>query len=304
MSKVVVTPERPAQDEVRPADARLRRLAEYVGQFRAAFRRRDQLRWAGVYLQGLLLGGKRSNAEGLAARVVLPPELTVEDVAQALQNFVNQSPWDEEGVWRRYRALLAPRLAGPDGVFVVEDVTFPKQGQRSVGVHRQFSRSAGRKINCQIAVALSYVSAAGDCPLALRLYLPRVWVADPARLDAAGVPPPHRRGADRGRIALDLLDAVRAEGWSGRAVVAWGGQGASREFRDGLEARGLTAVEGEAAAGLAVAIERQCHTLKEGLGLDHFEGRSWRGFHHHACLVMLAYGLRVWERDSDVGYQI
>ncbi|QDV35339.1 hypothetical protein ElP_42010 [Tautonia plasticadhaerens] len=30
--------------------------------------------------------------------------------------------------------------------------------------------------------------------------------------------------------------------------------------------------------------------MKEELGLDHFEGRSWRGFHHHACLVMLAYG--------------
>src|SRR5207248_7015352 len=110
-----------------------------------AFRRRDQLRWAGVYLQGLLVGGQRSNAEGLASRVVLPPEQSVEDVAQALQNFVNQSPWDEEGLWRRYRALLAPRLAGPDGVFVVEDVTFPKQGQRSVGVHRQFSRGEGRK---------------------------------------------------------------------------------------------------------------------------------------------------------------
>jgi SRSO17 transposase len=31
--------------------------------------------------------------------------------------------------------------------------------------------------------------------------------------------------------------------------------------------------------------------MKAELGLDHFEGRSWRGFHHHACLVMLARGL-------------
>jgi SRSO17 transposase len=303
MSKVVVPRERPAQDDPRP-EALLPRLGEYVAHFRDAFRRRDQLRWAGVYVQGLLLGGKRSNAEGLASRVVLPPEFGVEDVAQALQNFVNQSPWDEEGVWRRYRALLAPRLAGPHGVFVVEDVTFPKQGQRSVGVHRQFSRSAGRKLNCQIAVSVHYVSTAGDCPLALRLYLPRVWATDPDRLAAAGVPVQHRRGADRGRIALDLLDAVRAEGWPGQAVVAWGGQGASPEFHDGLEARGLRAIEGDGAVGPAAAVERLCRTLKEELGLDHFEGRSWRGFHHHACLVMLAYGLRVWERESDAGYQI
>ena len=36
--------------------------------------------------------------------------------------------------------------------------------------------------------------------------------------------------------------------------------------------------------------------MKEELGLDHFEGRSWRGFHHHACLVMLAFGFLALER--------
>ena len=36
--------------------------------------------------------------------------------------------------------------------------------------------------------------------------------------------------------------------------------------------------------------------MKEELGLNHFEGRSWRGFHHHACLVMLAYGFLVLEQ--------
>ena len=37
--------------------------------------------------------------------------------------------------------------------------------------------------------------------------------------------------------------------------------------------------------------------MKEELGLDHFEGRSWRGFHHHACLVMLAYGFLALEQQ-------
>ena len=36
--------------------------------------------------------------------------------------------------------------------------------------------------------------------------------------------------------------------------------------------------------------------MKEGLGLDHFEGRSRRGFHHHVALVMLAYGFLTLER--------
>ena len=37
--------------------------------------------------------------------------------------------------------------------------------------------------------------------------------------------------------------------------------------------------------------------MKEELGLDHFEGRSWRGFHHHACLVMLAFGFLALEQS-------
>jgi len=37
-------------------------------------------------------------------------------------------------------------------------------------------------------------------------------------------------------------------------------------------------------------IEQGYQQMKEELGLDHFEGRSWRGFHHHAALVLLAYG--------------
>jgi SRSO17 transposase len=36
--------------------------------------------------------------------------------------------------------------------------------------------------------------------------------------------------------------------------------------------------------------------MKEELGLDHFEGRSWHGFHRHATLVMLAYGFLTLER--------
>jgi SRSO17 transposase len=41
--------------------------------------------------------------------------------------------------------------------------------------------------------------------------------------------------------------------------------------------------------------------MKEELGLDHFEGRSWRGFHHHAAMVMLAYGFLLLERERARG---
>jgi SRSO17 transposase len=43
-------------------------------------------------------------------------------------------------------------------------------------------------------------------------------------------------------------------------------------------------------------VEQGYQPMKEELGRDHHEGRSWRGFHHHACLVMLAYGFLTLEK--------
>ena len=43
-------------------------------------------------------------------------------------------------------------------------------------------------------------------------------------------------------------------------------------------------------------VEQGYQQLKEALGLDHCEGRSWRGFHHQACLTLLAYGFLLLER--------
>jgi SRSO17 transposase len=361
----------------------LRRLEEYVALFRGVFHRSDQARWAAVYLQGLLKEGGRKNIESLARSVVPLAGVAVEDVAQALQNFISQSPWDEERVWQRYRALLGARLGSPDGTFVIADVTFPKQGNHSAGVQRQYSSDWGRKINCQVAVALGYLGPAGYLPLALRLYLPRRWLDAPRRLDAAGVPPESRRPANRGEIALELLDRVRAEGLPGGGVVAGAGYGSTPAFRAALAERGLAylvevpadlevypdgraatrpvpvqtlgqrlrrrgqpawaqvwpepedgpgvaddrparllAAErsdgdvvyalGDAPGGLAEApaqrlwqcrsrAEKEGRRLRDDFGLDHFEGRSWRGFHHHACLVMLACGFRLWQRLLTAG---
>ena len=46
-------------------------------------------------------------------------------------------------------------------------------------------------------------------------------------------------------------------------------------------------------------VEQGYQQMKEELGLDHFEGRSWRGFHHHATMVMLAYGFLLLERERS-----
>src|SRR6266508_6776862 len=145
----------------------LRRLERFTAAFRSDFRRAEQARWAAVYLLGLLHSSRRKNVEGLARERTLPPQWGVRDATQALQHFINQSPWDEEKVWRRYLALAARELVPSDGVFVVSELTFIKQGRHSVGVQRQFSSVLGRKTNCQLAVALHSASSTTFVPLSL-----------------------------------------------------------------------------------------------------------------------------------------
>jgi SRSO17 transposase len=393
----------------------LDRLAAYAASFADEFPQARPALWASVYLQGLLLDGERKSIEPLSRRVTPPDGLVVKDPDQALQQFVNQSPWDERLVLRRYRSLLAKTFASPDGIFLFDDVSFPKQGKCSVGVQRQYCGALGKKANCQVAVSVHYVSPRGHYPLDLRLYLPEGWLSDKKRLDKVGVPQDQRRALTKPEIALELLDGVRAEGLPGRAVVADAGYGVSGDFRDGLEARALSYIvgvtedfvvftqeprwetpeppgraggrprsrprladdspqpialselakrtrlrrvtwregtkgklsgrfawlrvwpatgwqRGECAGkgpiGLLIEeqadgkikyafsnlpegtsvtkavrlwksrwpVEQGYQQMKEELGLDHFEGRSWRGFHHHAALVILAYGFLLLER--------
>src|SRR5829696_6318712 len=197
----------------------LGRLAEYAASFADAFPQARPAQWAGVYLQGLLLDGERKSIEPLSRRVTLPDDLVVKDKDQALQQFVSQSPWDERLVLRRYRSLLAETFASPGGVFLFDDVSFPKQGKCSVGVQRQYCGALGKKANCQVAVSAHYVSPKGHYPLDLRLYLPEGWLSDKRRLDQAGVPRAERRALSKPEIALELLDRARAEGLPARAVV-------------------------------------------------------------------------------------
>src|SRR5262245_50607478 len=92
----------------------LQRLADYAALFAPDFPQAKPARWSAVYLQGLLLDGQRKSIEPMARRVRLPEGLHARDPEQALQQCINHSPWDEQKVLRRYRALLAERFASPE----------------------------------------------------------------------------------------------------------------------------------------------------------------------------------------------
>src|SRR3954453_16178675 len=166
----------------------LDRLEDYADVFRDDFSHKKQALWSGVSLQGLLQDEERKSIEPLSGRVQLLAGLNSKDPEQGLQQFVNQSPWDDQELAGRYRQHLAKTFASPEGIFVFDDTSFPKQGKHSVGVQRQYCGALGKEANCQVAPSIHYVSPTGHYPLAMRLFLPDCWIEDEGRLEEAGVP--------------------------------------------------------------------------------------------------------------------
>jgi SRSO17 transposase len=86
------------------------------------------------------------------------------------------------------RRHVAEELADPEGIIVLDPSSFPKKGQDSCGVARQWCGRLGKKENCQLGVFLAYTSAKGHAPLDRRLYRPKEWVDDPDRRQQCHVP--------------------------------------------------------------------------------------------------------------------
>ena len=143
---------------------------------------------------------------------------------QALQQFVNQSPWDHDAVMFRLRTLMRRRTTEV-GVLVLDDTSLPKQGRHSVGVARQYCGALGKIANCQSIVTWQWAGPRVHWPLAARLYLPAEWTEDPARMARAGVPADKQVFREKWRIALELLDEMKPQLPGYQALVFDAGYG-------------------------------------------------------------------------------
>jgi SRSO17 transposase len=102
-------------------------------------------------------------------------------------------------------------LAEGDGVLVIDETGFLKQGTASCGVTRQYTGSAGKITNCQVGVFAAYVSSRGHAFIDRRLYLPKAWTGDPDRLAAAHVPE-DVRFATKPRLAVEMVERAIGAG--------------------------------------------------------------------------------------------
>ncbi len=389
------------------------KLEAFLADVVLSMGRKERRQHAEEYIRGLLMDGERKSIEPMANRL---PDGDI----QALQQFANQSPWSS----REVRASLARKVERefvPEAYWLIDEVSFPKQGKRSVGVARQYCGALGKTANCQVAVTLDLGTEESSTPLDWALYLPERWIDDPVRRKEAGVPE-EITFKTKPELALDLIDEVRGWGLQNRLVLADSLYGDGYEFRQGLRSRQLdyvVQVSGELMAwtkdphppkppmkrggkiprkrfyakelpparslcqiakelpsqswkkitwregtkgplssrfarvivwmangliqgktmwvpseelliewpegnkeplkywlsslsphrtswrGLVrkakgrFRIEQDYEEMKGELGLDHFEGRSWQGWHHHVTLVTLAYAFLMLERMGN-----
>jgi SRSO17 transposase len=391
------------------------RFAAYLAAIAALLGDVRRAASARAYCTGLLLPGARKSVEPMAARI---EPGRVQAKHQSLHHVVAKAEWDDAALLRAVREQVLPAIEqhGPVRYWMVDDTAFPKQGEHSVGVARQYCGQLGKQDSCQVAVSLSVANDHASLPIAYRLYLPEAWAEDRPRRAKAGVP--EGIGFEtKIAIALGQLRQAREQGVPVGTVLGDAGYGVDTDFRTGTGALGLSYVLGvqsstsvwppgqaplpappyagrgrpptrlrrdaehqpvsakKLAQGLpgrawrrvtwregsqadltsrfaalrlrpahrdgkrhqpwpeewllvewpegaaepskywlsnlpprtalkdlvhtAKArwlIERDYQELKQEIGLGHYEGRGWRGFHHHASLCIAAYGFLVAER--------
>jgi SRSO17 transposase len=215
--------------DVQTSPAALPDLQEFLSAFQVRFRRPEGRAALERYTTGLLTELPNKNGDTIAQAV---PGTS----AQRLQEFLTNMQWDEEDLNRQRVTKMSAEATTDDGVLVVDDTGFPKQGPASVGVARQYSGTLGKVGNCQVAVTCCYADPQATWPVAVRLYLPQAWAQDPARRQQARVPA-EVAFQTKPEIALALLDQARAWGVPHRCVVADADYGDNPNFLAGLEAR-------------------------------------------------------------------
>ena len=380
----------------------LAELDEFLEPFQGLFRRRESQTAMERYLTGLLTEHPTKNCDTLADIVPGTSE-------QQLQGLLTQMVWDEQALNRQRVQIMRALKTEGDGVLIIDDTGFAKQGRHSVGVARQYSGTLGKVGNCQIAVSLNLATADASMPINFEIYLPKAWADDPSRLKRAGVPNGHSFKT-KWQIALYLIDQALSWDIPKGVVVCDCAYGNGNPFRQGLIDRQLCYVaeieaktivfdepkktrrrvgdqptdnETDKAAVLTVKdfalklpasrwqtikwrqgtkrrlvsrfaavrvlpahrpakgekapprqwlliewpkgepeptkywfsnllpqtglsrlvffakvrwrIEQSYQQLKEELGLDHYEGRGYLGWHHHVTMTMVAYGFLMLE---------
>ena len=174
-----------------------------MGRIAGRFVRVEPRRRARAFVLGLLSDLPRKNCWTLA-------EQAGDVTPYGLQHLLSRAKWDADAVRDDIRGFVVEQLHHEDAVLVVDETGDLKKGTHTVGVQRQYTGTAGRIENCQVAVYLAYSTSLGHAAIDRETCLPRSWIEDTARCRAAGIP---------GSVAFATKPALAAR-MIGRALDA------------------------------------------------------------------------------------
>lgn len=144
-------------------------LVKFHEQFHDCFGRIEHQRLGLAYISGLMSKLEAKSVEPMAL------EFLGDDGVRPLQRFMKECRWDHPAMESKHQVFFSPLVADPQGMINVDGCEFPKKGQESVGVARQYCGSLGKVENCQSGVFVGYSSEKGYGLLTGRLYMPEVW---------------------------------------------------------------------------------------------------------------------------------
>jgi SRSO17 transposase len=201
------------------------RFQQFSNRFEAHFQRwtRSVVLQAQMYLQGLMQAS-RKNMERME-------EVVPECDYQSLQHFLSHSDWKARAVLNQVAVEADHHLGGSaDSCLLIDESSFQKKGDSSVGVGRQWSGRLGKVENCQVAVFASLAQGTYSTLIDTRLYLPQDWTADPERCLAAGVPRSEIVFKSKSDLAIEMVVQARQNGVRFSWVGVDGGYGKEPAF--------------------------------------------------------------------------
>lgn len=195
------------------------------------FRRHDLRRRAEGYVHGLLGRMERKNSWQLA-------EYLGDETPHGIQRLLHRASWDAAEVRDELVRYVRQNLLSPNeaGVLIVDETGFLKKGDKSAGVQRQYSGTAGRIENCQIGVFLALASANGRALIDRELYLPKSWCDDKERRESAAIPP-GIRFMTKQQLAMKMISRALENDITPRWVLGDEIYGSDSKFRRFLESK-------------------------------------------------------------------
>jgi SRSO17 transposase len=240
-----------------------------VDRIAPRFTRYEPVRHAAGLMVGMLSGLERKNCWTIA-------EHCADATPDGLQHLLSRARWDADAVREDVRDYVVEAFGEDDAILVVDETGDLKKGEHSVGVQRQYTGTAGRIENAQVAVFLTYAANRGHALIDRALYLPRSWTNDQGRCTKAGVPD-GTEFATKPTLAAQLITRAVEAGAPASWVAGDEVYGADPNLRRTVRALGLGYL-------LQIAANRRVPTHAGPIRVDQIPAllnrRSWQT---HSC---------------------